>query len=195
MKKPTKKAREQTVREIIDRNILDVPFSTEDTAHLADACQHDIAGAVRRVNPQFPSDTRHLHMLEDGVWAAKSWRKLIYPINKEQQAKRVMRHCIIHDLMDYMDAADDKRCANCESLDDLTVDHVAPPFDDIANEFILFYGIPETVDPPVGQVVNVFADINMEASWIAYHAANACYQILCRSCNASKGKTKAVRIR
>lgn len=186
--KITKKAREEKAREIIDRNALDVPFSKQDVFEFSTACQEYIAGVVRKVNPQFPKDHRHLHMLIDGVWQNKSWRKMIYPISKEQDAKRIMRHAVRMDMMDFMDATSDKFCQHCFTEENLTVDHVSPPFDDIANEFIKTHGVPELDDPPRGQVINLFRDMDIEAAWVSFHASHACYQILCRSCNASKGK-------
>lgn len=34
---------------------------------------------------------------------------------------------------------------------------------------------------------DLIADIDLEAHWIAFHAARATYQLLCRSCNSRKG--------
>jgi 5-methylcytosine-specific restriction endonuclease McrA len=187
--KRTKKLREQLVRELIDRNTLNVPFSSEDVSYLASLCEQPITGAVRRVNPQFPGDPRHLHTEISGEWAARSWRKFIYPLNETQQAKRIMRAVIAEDMRDYASCAYPSECASCGSLDDLTVDHVAPPFDSIAADFIAENGIPKIEQPKdKTKILNRFDCIDLEAKWIAYHAQRACYQLLCRSCNSRKGK-------
>lgn len=190
MKKITKKYRLEKAREIIDRNAIDVPFNSYDVECFSIVCDKEIDGAVRRINPQFPhSDPRHLHTLIDGVWEARSWRKWINPLSPEQEVKRVMRFSVSEDMRDFMSSCYPQECEICGSVDDLTVDHVSPPFDDIANNFISESGIPEIVGPrDTSRVINEFADIDAEASWIAYHASSATYQILCRSCNASKGK-------
>ena len=190
MKKMTKKARLEKAREIIDRNDIDVPFSEYDVRCFSIVCDKEIQAAVRKINPQFPNnDPRHLHTLIDGVWEARSWRKWINPLSPVQEAKRVMRFCVSEDMREFMESCDEKKCNSCGSNQDLTVDHVYPPFDDIANAFIDAKGVPEIVGPSdVSRVINEFADINNEASWISFHASHAIYQILCRSCNASKGK-------
>ena len=189
MKKMTKKFRMEKAREIIDRNEIDVPFPDDDVEEFAAICQHPITAAVRRRNPEFPNDYRHLHTEIEGVWAARSWRKLITPLTPEQQAKTIMRSIVKEDMKEYLSSASPQECMNCESLDDLTVDHVHPPFDDIALEFFGIYGIPEIEIPDDNfRVLDRFADPNLEAYWIAFHASRATYQILCRSCNASKGK-------
>lgn len=189
MIKPTKKWRLEKAREIIDRNKMNIPFSDQDTKEFAEACEQPITGAVRKINPQYPSDPRHLHTEIDGIWAARSWRKFIHPVPPIQQAKRIMRHVVGDDMRDFSGCVDPRECAWCGSTDDLTVDHVAPPFDDIASEYIEMFGLPEFQEPAtLMDVVNCFADIDVEAQWVAFHASRACYQMLCRSCNSKKGK-------
>lgn len=185
--KITKKRREEIAREIIDRNTLGVPFNNIDVSEFSAACQECMDGVVRKVNPQFPKDPRHLHMLIDGEWQSKSWRKMIYPVSKEQDAKRIMRHAIRSDMNDFISSTSDRFCQHCFGEENLTVDHVSPPFDEIANDFIMIYGIPEFEDPPPGHVVKIFNCMDLEAKWVAFHASFACYQVLCRSCNSSKG--------
>ena len=189
MAKITKKWRLEKAREIIDRNIMNVPFNHNDTSEFAEVCEQPITGAVRKINPQYPTDPRHLHTEINGVWAARSWRQFIYPLSPLQKAKSIMRHVISEDLRDYASCAEPKECAICKSSEDITVDHVAPPFDDIAKEFISLYGVPEMQEPKtLLDVVNCFADVGVEARWIEFHASRACYQLLCRSCNSRKGK-------
>lgn len=185
----TKKSRIEACRKLIDKNKIDVYFSDEDTEELAAVLQHDVTGAVRRINPQFPNDPRHLHTLIDGVWEGRSWRKMIEQnATPESEAKRVMRHLISSDLREFMSEMDPAFCINCLSDDDLTVDHVKPPFSAIADEFIKLHGLPEIEDNQNPKMVTKqFKDFNLEAKWVHFHAENATYQILCRSCNASKG--------
>lgn len=190
MKKVTKKWRLEKAREIIDRNKMDVPFGELDLLEFSQVVQQDIDGAVRRVNPQFPNtDPRHLHTLIGGVWDARSWRKMIEQTQTpESEAKRVMRFLVRDDLLDFMSAVEPKECAKCGAVDDLTVDHVAPPFSAIAEEFIAQNGLPDIVDNPcANMVVKCFLNEELEADWVQFHAERAVYQVLCRSCNASKG--------
>lgn len=189
MKKITKKARIEKAREIIDRNELNVPFPDGDVQEFAAVCQQPITAAIRRMNPLFPNDYRHLHTEIDGVWAARSWRKLISPITPLQQAKIIMRHSIWQDMRDFSSCATPQECASCGAVDDITVDHVWPPFDHIAMEFIEAHGVPEIEIPDDNfRVLDRFADAELEGKWVHFHAERAVYQLLCRSCNASKGK-------
>src|SRR5690554_86566 len=188
--KQTKKARIERARDVIDRNVIGVPFNSADLLALQEATRYLMEGAKRMVNPQFPSDPRHLHIIEEGGndWTAWSWKKAIEGSNPVQEAKKVMRFCVAPDLQEFRYSIDDPECAHCGSKEHLTVDHVNPPFDDIANEFIEAHGLPEIVDPAPGQVVNQFASIELEAAWVIHHAERSVYQILCRSCNSTKGK-------
>lgn len=192
MEKPkriTKKWRMEMARLIIDRNFIDQPFPASDVFDFAEICQQPITGAIRKINPQYPSDPRHLHTEIDGQWAARSWREFIMPSSPKVRAKKAMRHVVVEDMRDFLSSVTPAECAMCGTDNDLTVDHVAPPFDDIANAFIEERGIPSIVDssnPNI--VVNMFESMDEEAYWIAFHAARASYQVLCRSCNSSKGK-------
>ena len=188
-KRITKKWRIEEARKIIDRNIIAVPFGDEDLADFLDVCRMEADGIKRMKNPQFPSDPRHVHALLDGEWAGISWRDAIQKPDPVQKVKRAMRHVVSQDLLDFRSSAEPYECWKCGALEDITVDHVVPPFDDIANAFIESHGLPEigpSDDATV--VVDVFSDAYLEELWYAHHAENACYQLLCRSCNASKGK-------
>ena len=189
MGKITKKWRTEKAREIIDRNVIGVHFCEYDLEEFSEVCQVEIDGAVRMINPQFYSDPRHLHTLIDGEWDARSWRKFITALTPEQEAKRVMRNAVWSDLKDFREAMEPSECAICETEENLTTDHVAPPFDDIALDFFSCYGVPKVVghsDKSI--VVNIFEDGQLEGKWIHFHAERAVYQILCRSCNVRKGK-------
>lgn len=180
----------EKAREIIDRNKVGVLFSDDDVEEFGDVCQMPVEAAIRAINPQFPrTDPRHLRTMIDGVWEARSWRKWINKVSPEQEAKRAMRFAVRDDIKDFRDCVSPECCQKCGSFDDLTVDHKWPPFDHIANEFIKAYGFPKIIgspDPLV--VVNMMEDQELEGKWVHYHAENAVYQLLCRSCNASKGK-------
>jgi len=189
MKKATKKWRIEKAREIIDRNKIDVLFPDEDVYEFSEVCQVEIQAAVRKINPQFKSDPRHLHTLIDGVWDARSWRKFITSLTPEQECKRVMRHVVWDDMRDFLSSVSPKQCQFCKSEYDITVDHVSPPFDEIANDFIAEFGLPKVIgSPDPSIVVNIFEDGEAEYQWAQFHAERAVYQLLCRSCNASKGK-------
>lgn len=187
--KTTKKKRIEMAREIIDRNVLDIPFPDFDLIEFSEVLQGDILGAVRKINPQFPSDIRHLHMLIDDTWESKSWRKMINALTPLQEVKRVMRFVAWEDMQDFFSVVEPKECQSCLSVNDLTVDHVDPPFDNIANDFISKYGLPKIEKSKnTNQVVNVFSDTDLESRWIVFHSSHSVYQVLCRSCNARKGK-------
>lgn len=189
MKKVTKKWRKEQAQKIIDRNVIGVPFNDFDLHEFSEVLEQDIDGAVRKVNPEFPGDPRHVLTLIDGVWEARSWNKMISQNHTpESEAKRVMRRLIKDDLQEFKDSFDFQECQSCGANDDITVDHVYPPFSKIADDFISEYGLPVVIDnPDPNKVCKMFDSFEMEANWVHFHCSHAVYQLLCRSCNARKG--------
>lgn len=151
-----------------------------------------ILAIQRRLNPKYPSDTRHLYVCINGDWDSKSWTKSINPPAQYAEEKQVMRAAIVSDTQEYLEECGIACCEHCESEDNLQVDHSDPAFDTIAKAYFEAFGVPKIADSHL-RVGYVFAEQSTEASWIAFHTAHANYQILCRSCNASKGKGKAVK--
>lgn len=191
----TKTYRRAMCREIIDRNCLLVDFSDDDVREFVKMAGWDgegITAIQRRKNPKFPSDTRHLHVCIDGEWQSKSWVKSIAPPAKYAEEKSVMRKAITTDTQEYLYGCGIDCCEHCGSDQNLQVDHSDPAFDEIAIGFFNVVGVPSII-PCQSGVGYVFKDIDAEAAWIAFHTANANYQILCRSCNASKGNGKSVK--
>ena len=186
----TKKWRMEKAREIIDRNKFHVSFSAADLREFADIIGVDIQDAVREPDPQFPYNTRHVLFLINGKWVAMSWRKRIQENSTpESEAKYVMRFTVSRDMAEFKRSAKPPECAYCGATDDITVDHVGVPFDDIAVAFMREHGVPDVVDSTEeGRIVKMFRDPDIEKRWTEFHTSMARYQILCRSCNASKGK-------
>ena len=192
MKKITKKYRTEMARAIIDRNVIGVPFNDYDTVQMNDMLGTTFDGFMRKRNPQYPSDPRHLHGQTFGEFEAFSWLKCINPVSDIQDVKKVMRESIAPCLAEFMDSQDEPACEHCGTTERLTVDH-NPSFDSIALAYLADNAMPRTIDAPNG-VGNVFEDIDVEARWIGFHQSRITrYAVLCRSCNASKGTTAAVR--
>lgn len=185
-------------REIIDGYPLDVPFSADHCAQLADLTDTEIRFVVRRENPAFPSDKRHLHVIaydwfEPQQWSWRSALQIAHSRDPEearanrerQKAMFALRFAVRADMADFRSAQIPAECAVCGALDDLTTDHVKPPFIAIAREFL---GLHPTIDlRKVQGCGDLIASADLEAEWISFHASRATYQLLCRSCNASKG--------
>lgn len=191
MRTDTKKYKTMKAKEIIDRNVLDVPFSDEDWQEFKALTGIDATGAVRRRNPSFPSDPRHVRFYVEGEEVPISWGKAINGRNERSETISALRSCAFDCMREFRDSVD-QVCEHCGATENLTVDHLWPPFDTIAQEFIDEYGKVELVNHRDGRG-QVVKDVDVEAAWIAYHAQRATYQLLCRSCNASKGKTRHVR--
>ena len=189
MKALTKKWRKEQVRAVIDRNKISVPFDGSDVSIFSDLCQKKMDSACRHINPQYPSDPRYVKILLDGKWDGFGWNKAIdQPADPAFEMKRVMRHLVADDMREFMDSVKQKECATCKATDNLSVDHVYPAFVEMANYFIQLHGIAVIIDSPdKSKVVKMFADPDMEAAWVSFHAQHAVYQILCRSCNSRKG--------
>lgn len=192
MKRITKKYRMEKARQIIDRNVLNVGFPVTDVVELNAILDTSFDGFIRRRNPEYPSDPRHLHGMTFGEFAAFSWNKCINPTTDIQDVKKVMREAIAPCLAEFMDSVDYPSCEHCGASERLTVDH-NPSFDSIALGYFAQHSIPRIDDAPNG-VGSIFADIAHEGRWIAFHASRVTrYAVLCRACNASKGTTESVR--
>ena len=85
-------------------------------------------------------------------------------------------------------------CGQCASFQNLQVDHVQP-FSTIKMEFLAQFEnttrsiIPTEFGSHRTTCARIFlkADAYFKRKWQLYHAQYATYQILCRTCNASKG--------
>jgi hypothetical protein len=179
----TKKLRKAFVRALIDSQTISKPFSKSDLAVFKCLVGVDASSVVKVPNPEYPQDTRHIKV--DGE--SLSWVRAIDETDELVHLKKVMRNIIAPDLCDFLSAVEPSECACCGATEDLTADHADSPFDEIAVGFIDAKG-PIALTPKTSGVGHRFTDMQLEAEWIAYHAANAVYQVLCRSCNASKGK-------
>lgn len=185
-------------REIIDRYAIGVPFSEGDLRELADLTDTELRYAVRQKNPMFPGDRRHLHViaydwLEPQQWSWRSALQIAHSRDPEEaranrERQKVMfalRFAVKSDMDDFRSACIPAECAVCGAIDDLTTDHVTPPFVAIAREFLKIHPVIEL--RTVQGCGDLIASPDIEAEWIAFHAARAVYQLLCRSCNSSKG--------
>jgi 5-methylcytosine-specific restriction endonuclease McrA len=184
--KSTKKYRKMRCQQIITSYDVETYFTPYDLHELNLLLGSQFKSAIRRINQTYPSDPAHLWVKYDiGDWMPVSWNNLISPKSERQKRHKAMRFAIkddINELRELMGA----ECEACKSKDDLQVDHHVPPFMQIADEFIRQHGEFEIINNDDGAGW-VFADHDLEAKWIAFHASRATYQILCRSCNASKG--------
>jgi DNA-binding transcriptional regulator YdaS (Cro superfamily) len=193
----TKKSRKDRVRQIIDSYEFDVPFSQEHVDELSKLTGVCLTEVQRKFNEQYPSDPRHLRVRYCGIDAANddpmvddegltpfSWNKAISPPKALTEAKKVMRDAIKSDLKEFREAVD-PACEACGATEDLCADHLYP-FDAIVDEFIEQHGMPELKDGPPG-AGKVIADEAWHDAWVLFHTERAVYQLLCRSCNASKG--------
>jgi 5-methylcytosine-specific restriction endonuclease McrA len=187
MTKPlTKKARMEIARSIIDRNQMDVEFSAEDVAEMAEICGYPYEGCVIRQNTEFPNSTRHLHIKVNGEWSPWSWSKDIKGRNLLADTKAVMRREVQPHMAVYMEHSLQHECRLCGAANDLTVDHENPPFIKIVESYVDAFGWPEIVERP-SKIGNMIKSRDVAFAWYTFHASQANYQILCRSCNSSKG--------
>lgn len=188
----------ERVRRIIDRYPLGEKFSESDMSDLADLSDTELRSVVRVENPTFPNDQRHLHVIAYDWLVAQqwSWRTAVQIAHsrdpEEARANRArqklmfaLRFAAKPDMDDFRDAQFPSECAGCGSQRDLTTDHVKPPFIAIATEFLNL--CPSFELRTVQGCGDLIASKSIEADWIAFHASRAIYQLLCRSCNSSKG--------
>jgi hypothetical protein len=181
MKKPTKIARTTAARAVIDRNKFGVPFSPEDVQEMNAHCGTEHTQFTRHRNAAFPADPRHLHN-EAGPF---SWNKAITQPHELTDPQRALRAAIAPLMREFMEDTEQTQCVKCGSADHLTVDHT-PPFISIATEFMALHGVPALAHRKDGAGW-VLKDDD-EAAWVPFHQSRVTLlQVLCRSCNASKG--------
>jgi 5-methylcytosine-specific restriction endonuclease McrA len=188
----------ERAREIIDCYAIGQPFAETHVDEIAELSGTLLRGLWRKSNPLYPNDKRHVHALaydwlEPEQW---SWRTAIQiahardPQEARQARERqkvvlALRHAIKSDMEDFRHSQHPYECAVCGASNDLTTDHKKPPFSLIAGEFLKDRGPIALRDVPGHS--GIIADEDLEAQWITFHAARAVYQLLCRSCNSSKG--------
>lgn len=80
-------------------------------------------------------------------------------------------------------------CYFCGKTEDLVVDHVFPPFDDIANEWMSKNGMPNLSKCPNRQNT-WFSCVEQERDWQIFHWLNSNLLLLCSECNNRKSKSK-----
>jgi 5-methylcytosine-specific restriction endonuclease McrA len=138
-------------------------------------------------NPTFPNDPRYLEVSQNGIaWTSFSWNKAIDRPDAKQQALSAMRRAVWNGTrLDYKKEVE-MYCVECNATDDLCVDHKDQPFIEIATLYIAEHGLPELADGLPGEG-NIIASKDVRERWIQYHDRIANFQILCRSCNSSKG--------
>jgi 5-methylcytosine-specific restriction endonuclease McrA len=193
----TKKARIERAREIIDRNDYGIPFNDDDLKEFSDITGCALRYACRAIDPNYATNDRHVVVLaydwvEPQGW---SWRKAIQigpqDMDRHMRARvgQAMRSAIAEQIVEFAVMAE-KACGECATTESLTVDHIWPPFSQIASAYIRDFGAPK-IEEDNGSGFK-FADESDERRWQDCHMANAKLGILCRSCNSKKGVRAAV---
>jgi 5-methylcytosine-specific restriction endonuclease McrA len=188
----------ERAREIIDCYAIDQPFEHCHVDEIADLSGTLLRALYRKRNPLYPKDPRHVHALaydwlEPEQWSWRGAIQIAHARNPEearaarerQKILLALRYAVKPDMEDFRDSQLPYECAVCGSIADLSTDHKKPPFSLIAGEFLKDRPVIDLRD--VQGHSGVISDVDIEADWIAFHAARAVYQLLCRSCNSSKG--------
>jgi len=193
MKRETNKAKKARCQALIDRVPFGGMFSAAELAEFKEIIALEVLAARHMYNPTYASDKRYVQVqYPDGSWDGISWRNCIEGVKHKTELHKVLRTEIEPDIADFRCAVDIRVCPNpngnprCNGADHLQVDHVGRSFYAIASEFIALFEPIETAKGPPGGV-DTIKDRDVAAKWIEFHASHAVYQILCRSCNASKG--------
>ena len=195
---PTLKSKLDKARRLIDHYAVDEPFGSECLKELSELTGTELRFAVKRFNPQFQSDTRHLHVTaydwdEPVQWSWRSAIQIAHARDPEEARAAKQRHKLLFALRDairpgmrdFRSACEPTECSVCGSTEQVTTDHATPPFIRIALEFIeLNQAIRLREVQGCGDLI---ADDGLKVQWIAFHDTRASYQLLCRSCNSKKG--------
>ena len=184
----TKTQRKELARVLIDKQAVDVLFSTDDLAVLNKLVGWEVVAAKRIFNTLHPKDTRCVAISKDGIaFEAWSWVKAIDGYNFSKNVTQALRQAVKKQINAYASEAS-KHCAKCGTTELLSVDHKTKSFTKIAAEFRvkfpqLDYYITNELDGSGWRLKSSA----VELLWQQYHEQHADYQILCRSCNSRKG--------
>lgn len=173
---------------VIDNNAIGVPMAGQDLAWFRLLYGDRIKAACRMVNPEYPSDPRHVQVIPRGRadYEPWSWNKAISAVSDRHELHAVMRKAVEPDRDEAAEAIEDV-CEQCGATDDIQMDHLDPPFVEMADAWLAqFEPPPSLIDGPSG-IGRQFENVDVEADWIKYHAERVIWQKLCRSCNARKG--------
>ena len=196
----TKKASENFIRNIIYE--LDECKITSEHTHFNLFCELvsfkfvdcEII-AIELFKTALSRKTLHMRVLLKGndEYILTSWRdcsrRKHTPISKD--LSNAMRHSIYPDCIKYKYESTLIECVYCKSKDDIQVDHLIPFFR-LKKDFLNTYDgiIPEVFDwsKITGTCSFKIQDKKFMNLWVLYHTEKAVFQLLCSSCNGSKGK-------
>ena len=179
------------VQMLIDSQPMATIWPDHETQILGEYLSTTFLAVKKMPNAKYSNDTRHMwNLRENGEWESFSWRKMISPVSEAAALRNTMRSIVAPDTDEVRCVLIDTHgaCENCgaDEIALLQADHVDPPFLTIASRWIEQNGMVATVKND-NQVGYRFVEEALEADWITYHSSHAVYQLLCRSCNASKG--------
>lgn len=173
---------------VIDTNRIGSPMVGQDLAWFRLLHGSRIKAACRMVNPEFPTDPRHVQVIPNGgtQYEPWSWNKAISAISERQELHRAMRKAVEPDR-DEAAAAIEDVCEKCSATEHIQMDHVGMPFVELADGWLASFDPPPSLVDGPSSIGRQFESADVEADWIQYHAERVVWQKLCRSCNASKG--------
>ena len=183
-----KTERKKQTQQLIDAQVIDVPFSASDVANLNALTGWSVVAAKRVRNLYHPKDTRTLAVSHDGdtseVW---SWNKAIEGYNHSANVIRALRSAIKEQTDEYANS-NPAVCVICGSDKNTSVDHKSRSFSKLAHEFTLKNPRLDcsVSNEGVGLGWKLAHQATLDA-WLEYHKAHADYQILCVPCNSKKG--------
>lgn len=189
--KPTKKARIEAARELIDSTKMWKEWTPEQLIALTELTGVEIRYAMRKPNPSFPSDQRMLEVITK-EWAHPapwSWRRAIETSGNIDMYLRGKKAAALRQaILEQIESARQElgsACERCGGTHDLTVDHANPAFSVIASEFLGNFSNVLLKDTVGGG--GIIADELLLQAWRNHHKKRATYALLCRSCNSTKG--------
>jgi len=181
----TIKARKEELRALIDEQEFDVPFNGEDVQRMNALTGWFFPMYKRIYNPHYPNDTRCVAHSDNGEqWVVWSWNKAV---SKRNDLHEALRKSVRQQIAAYSAIAENE-CAKCGSQEFLTIDHKSIPFSHlVAHLTRMFPGLYDALANAADGSGWYIKDKELEWVWQDLHKNNADYQVLCRSCNASKG--------
>lgn len=132
-------------------------------------------------NNAWNKTAKNIRLLYDDEWDKVtniSWRYCIRsPPTDKMNVTMIMRRAVYSSMYEFRQSVKDKKCALCESRNELEVDHHGIKFRDIRDEWM---------DDDKFKCIKMNGDNSATLiDWKEYHDDVCDLRLLCRSCNAS----------
>lgn len=148
-----------------------------------------IAGFTTATDPRYGTGRHFVVIRTDGSTTDFSWAEAITPTNRRQKILNAMRSAIEPQIRAFRTSQFPLTCAlNTAHPGPYHVDHVAPAFQELADDYAAQHDGYENLTLLPHQDGDTTDQLDPEAAqeWARYHQAHAVLRLLCQPCNCNR---------